>query len=146
MNENDMSQEDLVNEALSREEAVVEQVYRLVSIGEGTGFLAGAASVHNNEKLCKIVADAAFEGAAFFEEEYHGDRKQTVVALARHLRWVAEELEELNNSNDEFGIHVLTCSFVEGVLKANEDIETVLGEGRFQKDCPDSGCGGCTGC
>ena len=122
------------------------QAFILASVGHTAGVLAGAASVNGNPSLCKMLTDVVCQ------DNGPEDRTATSILLANALDEFNIRLRVAIESELNFHIHVLTSSFVEGVLNANDDIETVTNNTRFGggscPSCPISpgdDCGSCSG-
>ena len=128
-----MSHEDI------DEEKMIE-VKDSISIGRAVGVLAGATSVNGNDDLVKILVQAVHG------PEWDGDRLAAASDLSDAAEIFCNKIRKASDSGDVLIVHMLTTALVEGVLAANEDIETVTGSARFSKECPSSGCGGCEGC
>jgi hypothetical protein len=114
-----------------------------VDCGRKSGTLLGATSVFNNESLTTNLAKCAL-GLEW------APGKDPLMDVAQKLVHASEEftlrMREAVKNNDQDQVFMLSHSLVAAVLNANDDIETVTGAVRFEKECPDTGCGGCTGC
>jgi len=112
-----------------------------IEAGRALGVMVSAASVTGNDGLADLLAKSVMG------DEWSGGVSAAAESVAEITEEFTYRLREANSSNLDAVVQMLMLSLIGGILDGNDDIETVTGSPRFQKQCPDSGgCGSCTGC